>query len=114
MMSGTQQATQVQQMVWTVAPSTDTPFEFGRWMGASEMAANAALWYASTTDMIDYLCGWLEAHGAQDAQRRAAQGLFEQLTIGDAMDAAMDGLSFYGWNNGVWFKKETGHAVCNG
>ncbi len=84
----------VERLVWVVAPSTNTPYEFGRWMGASEMRANAALWYANTTAMIDYLAGWLETHTAQDDARTAAQGLFDQLT-------QTDGMTFQEWRYGA-------------
>ena len=59
--------------------SVSSPYDFGKWMGASSMAANAAMWYADTADMIDYLIGYAETH-AQDAQHKAASMLLDQLT----------------------------------
>ena len=64
-----------------VTVSVSSPYEFGNWMGASSMAANAAMWYPDTSDMIDYLMGYLAYHTAQDAQRQAAMMLLEQLTV---------------------------------
>lgn len=74
--------TQVEQpMVWTVAPSTNTPYEFGRFWGTTGEAAQAAMWHSRTADMIDHLAGYLETHAAQDDKRRSAQMLFDQLTL---------------------------------
>lgn len=89
-------AAQIERIIWTVAPSTNTPLEFGRWMGQSEMAANAAMWYASSADMIDYLSGWLEMHGAEDDKRRSAKMLYDQLT--QPMD---DCASYEEWRYGI-------------
>lgn len=100
-------ATQAERIVWTVALPIDMPHEMGRRIGESGDAAHAAYWYASIADMCEYLAGWLATHTAEDDMRRAAQGLFEQLTVGDKLDAAMDGLNFYEWRSGVWSKKET-------
>ena len=76
-----QTETQVKPMVWTVAPSTNTPYEFGQWLGTTGEPAMAAYWHADTASMIDHLCGWLETHTAQDDKRRSAQMLFDQLTL---------------------------------
>jgi len=87
-------ATQAQQIVLTVAPATNTPYEFGRWLGTTGEPAMAAYWHCHTADMIDHLCGWLETHTADDAHRKAAQGLFDQLTI-------TDGMTFNEWRYGI-------------
>ena len=73
--------TQVPTMILTVAPATNTPYEFGQWLGTTGEPAMAAYWHADTASMIDHLAGWLETHTAQDDKRRAAQGLFDQLTL---------------------------------
>lgn len=70
---------------WTVAPSTNTPYGFGRWLGETGEPAHAAYWQSRKADMIDHLTGWLETHTADDAERKAAQGLFDQLTQTDGM-----------------------------
>ena len=89
-----QTETQVKQIIWTVAPATNTPFEFGQWLGTTGEPAMAAYWHSRTADMIDHLAGWLETHTAQDDKRRAAQGLFDQLTV-------TDGMTFDEWRYGA-------------
>lgn len=87
-------ATQAQRMVWTVAPATNTPYEFGRFWGTTGEAAQAAMWHSRTASMIDHLAGWLETHTAEDDMRRAAQMLFDQLT-------QTDGMTFEEWRFGL-------------
>ncbi len=70
---------------WTVAPSTNTPYGFGRWLGETGEPAHAAYWQSCKVDVIDHLAGWLETHTTEDAERKAAQGLYEQLTGVDGM-----------------------------